>query len=130
MQFKLHHNTRLSPPTLFDTAEEAIAEGKKAFVIFDDHDNPTNRFENFLILEIRPATLGDFFDFRVLVGDLRERMSAKCGDDTALDKVGQDAELNVALADMLNDYGNERLDLSPYTIEVARRGVIDPSSLL
>lgn len=99
------------------------------FVIFDEEDNPTNHFENFIVAEIRPATLGDFFNFTVLVGDLRERMATKCGDDTALDKVGTDAELNAAITELLNDYADERLDLSPYTIEVARRGITDITNL-
>lgn len=135
----------MSPPTLFGTVEEAIAEGKKLFTIFDEHDNPTNRFENFIVIEVRPAVLGDFFHFPTLIGDIRERMAQTCGDDSSLDGVDrgevdgdgnailvsvlQDGELETALIELLNQYGEERMDLSGLTIEVARRGVTDISSL-
>lgn len=119
----------MSPPTRFDTVEAAIEEGKRAFVIFDEHDNPTSRFENFIVAEVRQATLGDFFNFKKLVGDLRESLSERCGDDTGLDSIGRDSELEAAIVELLNQYGQERLDLSPYTIEVARRGITDIASL-
>lgn len=75
MPFRLANPTKLSPPTLFTTVEDAFAAGREFW--------PT---EAFRVEEVRQAKLSDFFSIADLQGSLRERMHALCGDDSAMDQ--------------------------------------------
>lgn len=59
---------RLSPPNLFDTADEALT-----FARVLQNDDP----EPFDIQQVRAATLSDFIEPSVIFGDLLEAMAAR-----------------------------------------------------
>jgi hypothetical protein len=133
MQFRLACSTRLAPPTLFTTREEAAAEGKLAFAV-GDH----GFFETFHVEQVRPAKMSDFFSMAHVIGDLRENMATKCGDDSAMDaresspnlapnegpRVFDNPQLEIALGRVLDDFVElSGVDMSSLMIVETRHAV-------
>lgn len=73
--FKLAKPNGLAPPETYSTLDLALAAGRNYW--------PE---EAFLIQEVRDAELADFLVPANVVGDIREQMAAKVGNDVALDE--------------------------------------------
>lgn len=74
MPYKLAHPSKLSPPTLFTTVEDASAAGREFW--------PKDVFH---VKQVREARLSDYFTLPDLVSSLRERMQFISGDDSPMD---------------------------------------------
>lgn len=120
MPYKIAHGSKLSPPTLYASPEEAVAAGKDAFP-----------GEDFKVQEVRPARLSDFYSPTKLVGDIREGMAELCGDDSVLDAVKEDgqpmfdhSQFNLSIQEALDNFAEDMgLDLSAINIVVRTHDV-------
>lgn len=94
MPFKIAHATKLSLPTAYATADEAVVAGRAQF--------PGDPFD---VVEYRAAMLKDFISLTAVIGDVRIAMQEKCKRTDALD-----SEEFMQLQPMMDDFVGQALD--------------------